>query len=69
MENGNPLYLSSLESRRLKPVRECRLVRFLILDTGKMAAVASLDPGFNGQDLGIPEIETVILSCSGFPDS
>lgn len=36
------LYLSSLDSTRFEPVRECRIERLLTFDTGKVAAVARL---------------------------
>lgn len=57
------LYLSSLDSTRFEPVRECRIERLLTFDTGKVAAVARLSPGVIGQDFNrASDIETVILS-------
>jgi hypothetical protein len=62
-EQERSLYLSSLESIRFEPVRECRLIEFLIFDSGKIAAVASVQPSVLGQDFGIGEdINTVILA-------
>jgi len=59
-----PLYLSSLESIQFEPVRECRIVDFMTFDVGKVVAVASLRPGFPGQDFGIGEdIDTVYLTA------
>ncbi len=42
-------YLSSLESDRFKPVRECVLVETIHFDTGKEAVVGWLDPPVIGQ--------------------
>jgi hypothetical protein len=57
------LYLSSLDSARFKPVRECRFERLLTFDTGKVAAVARLSPGVLGQDFNrASDIGTVVLS-------
>jgi hypothetical protein len=56
-------YLSSLESVRFEPVRECSFERFLTFDTGKVAVVARLSPPVVGQDFNrASDIETVILS-------
>lgn len=49
-----PLYLSSLESYRFEPVRECWLVRLIEFDTGKPCALVRLRPGVIGQDFGVP---------------
>lgn len=58
------LYLSSLESTRFEPVRECSITRFLAFDTGKAAAVADIDPAVIGQDFGLgTDISTVILTA------
>jgi hypothetical protein len=63
MDLQRPLYLSSLESVRFEPVRECEFVDLLTFDTGKVAAVAMLRPGVPGQDFGIGEdVEQVILA-------
>lgn len=57
-------YLSSLESSRFEPVRECRFDRTLIFDSGKVAVEARLSPGVIGQDFNrAADIETVILSA------
>jgi hypothetical protein len=61
---GELYYLSSLESLRLAPVRECRFERSLTFDTGKPAVQASLVPGVIGQDLNRgPDIDTVVLAA------
>jgi hypothetical protein len=60
---GQTLYLSSLDSARFEPVRECRIQRLLTFDTGKVAAVATLSPGVVGQDFNrASDIGTVVLS-------
>jgi hypothetical protein len=60
---GETLYLSSLDSTRFEPVRECRIERLLTFDTGKVAAVARLSPGVIGQHFNrASDIDTVILS-------
>lgn len=57
------LYLSSLESLRFEPVRECRLVEELTFDTGKEAAYALLDPPVLGQDFNkASDIRRVIIA-------
>jgi hypothetical protein len=57
------VYLSSLESTRFEPVRECRLVQTLMFDTGKQAALASIQPSVVGQDFNRAEdIDSVILA-------
>lgn len=55
MRHDSPLYLSSLESERFELVRECRLVRFLTFNTGKIGALVTLTPGISGQDFGTGE--------------
>src|ERR1700733_8130648 len=63
MDQERPLSLSSLESIRFEPVRECQIVGFLTFDSGKVAAVASVQPGVIGQEFGIGEdISTVYLT-------
>jgi hypothetical protein len=58
------LYLSSLESVRFEPVRECHFERSLTFDTGKGAVVARVSPPVLGQDFNrLSDIETVILSA------
>lgn len=44
------VYLSSLESTRLEPVRSCHLIELLHFDTGKQAVRAVIDPVVIGQD-------------------
>jgi hypothetical protein len=56
-------YLSSLDSTRFEPVRECRFERLLVFDSGKAAVEARLSPTVIGQDFNRPaDIETVILT-------
>jgi hypothetical protein len=70
MNLWKPMYLSSLESVRFEPVRECRLVEFLTFDTGKVAARATVQPGVPGQDFGFAEdITTVVLAARFEGDS
>lgn len=57
-------YLSSLESTRLAPVRECKFERHLTFDTGKAAVEAKMTPGVIGQEFDrASDIETVILTA------
>ncbi len=59
---GDMFYLSSLDSVRFEPVRECRIVDMLIFDTGKAAAVARIEPPVMGQDFNrSDDLQTVIL--------
>lgn len=61
---GDVYYLSSLESTRFEPVRECRVERVLTFDSGKVAVEAHLSPSVIGQDFNrASDIETVILSA------
>jgi hypothetical protein len=61
---GRTLYLSSLESTRFEPVRECRIVDQIAFDTGKVAVVAWLQPPVVGQDINrAGELHTVILAA------
>jgi hypothetical protein len=61
---GEIYYLSSLDSVRFEPVRECRFERLLTFDSGKIATEARLVPGIIGQDFNrASDIETVILSA------
>jgi len=57
-------YLSSLDSTRFEPVRECRVQRSLSFDTGKAAVEARLSPTVIGQDFNRgSDIDTVVLSA------
>jgi hypothetical protein len=57
------LYLSSLESVRFEPVRQCIFVKKLRFDTGKECALVRLSPGVVGQDFNVgAEIEQFILA-------
>lgn len=56
-------YLSSLDSIRFEPVRECRFVEYLTFDTGKVAASADINPAVIGQDFNREsDIALVILT-------
>lgn len=60
---GEVYYLSSLDSVRFEPVRECRFERLLTFDSGKVAAEARLSPAVIGQDFGRgDDVDTVILA-------
>lgn len=56
-------YLSSLESARLEPVRRCEAGESLVLDSGKPAVLARIDPPVIGQDFGRDDIDTVLLTA------
>lgn len=61
---GEIYYLSSLDSARFEPVRECRAVRALAFDSGKGAVEVQLTPAVVGQDFNrASDIDTVILAC------
>jgi hypothetical protein len=61
---GEIYYLSSLDSARFEPVRECRVERRLMFDSGKVAVEARLAPSVGGQDFDrASDIDTVILSA------
>lgn len=57
-------YLSSLDSERFEPVRECTIERSLAFDSGKPAVQARLSPAVDGQDFDrASDIEQVILAA------
>jgi hypothetical protein len=57
-------YLSSLDSSRFAPVRECVVLQVLQMDNGKPALIASLNPPVIGQDLDrVDDIATVLLTA------
>lgn len=57
------VYLSSLESARFEPVRECRILAPLTFDTGKLAVRVTLRPSIPGQDFNrVEDVETVVLA-------
>lgn len=78
MEKGTTYYLSSLESARFEPVRECELVKRMAFDTGKQCALVKVSPAVVGQPWGLADdIEFFVLAnrhegeelfpVSGFP--
>ena len=55
-------YLSSLDSVRFEPVRECTVRRHTITESGKQALVVSLSPPVPGQDFSrADDISTLVL--------
>jgi len=63
MQIDDTYYLSSLDSSRFAPVRECMLVGRLLFDTGKPAAMMKIDPPVIGQDFNLgTDIDTVLLA-------
>lgn len=56
-------FLSSLDSARFEPVRECGFGRPLTFDSGKIAIEAAISPGVIGQDFGhFADIDKVIMT-------
>jgi len=56
-------FLSSLDSSRFEPVRECELLKQLWFDTGKKCALVKLNPPVIGQDFNVgADIESVVLA-------
>ncbi len=63
MKKETTYYLSSLESVRFEPVRECELVKQMEFDTGKQCALVKLSPAVIGQPWGLVEdIEFFVLA-------
>lgn len=60
----NPVYfLSSLEYSFLEQVRKCKLVKKITLNTGKVCAIAKIDPPILGQTIGLTEdLEKIIIT-------
>ena len=57
-------FLSSLESYALEPVRVCDFVEFMEFDTGKVCAVATVDPPIPGQRFGLGnDVTEIVLAC------
>jgi hypothetical protein len=64
MTPGQPLYLSSLDSIRFEPVRECLIVSYLTFDSGKIGAVATIQPAVSGGDFSrSDDISSVVLAA------
>jgi hypothetical protein len=64
MESGVTYFLSSLDSVRFEPVRECRLEMPLEFNTGKTCALVRLNPPVSGQDFNIGgDIEDIVLAA------
>jgi len=56
-------YLSSLDSARLKPVRECELTGCVRFRSGKEAALVKVFPGVVGQDFGVvDDLEHLVVT-------
>jgi hypothetical protein len=56
-------YLSSLDSYALEFVRTCDFVAFMQFDTGKVCAVAVVDPPISGQQFGLDrDVTEVVLT-------
>jgi hypothetical protein len=63
MRFGVRYFLSSLDSSRFEPVRECELLKQLTFNTGKQCAFVKLNPCLSGQDFNIgADVETVVLA-------
>lgn len=63
MNLGDIVYLSSLESTRFEPVRDCRLVKQLSFGTGKQCALMKINPPVVGQDFNErADIDTVLIA-------
>lgn len=66
MHSEQPLYLSSLESYRFEPVRECRFVRLIQFDTGKQCALVTLHPEVLGQEFDVPGYVDLFVLATRF---
>lgn len=63
MEKGATYYISSLESVTFEPVRECKLNKRMMFDTGKQCALVKLSPAVIGQPWGLSnDIEFFVLA-------
>lgn len=63
MNEDEVYYLSSLESVRFEPVRECRIIKRLEFDTGKQCALVKVTPSVVGQPWGLTtDIENFVLA-------
>jgi hypothetical protein len=63
MKFGVRYFLSSLDSSRFEPVRECELLKQLTFNTGKQCALVKLNPPVSGQDFNIgADVEAVVLA-------
>jgi hypothetical protein len=60
---GDVLFLSSLDSVRFEPVRECTLVKRLQFDSGKDCALVRIDPPIVAQDFGVADdVDLLVIS-------
>lgn len=59
--NQAAYYLSSLESARLRDVRECRVLFRTQFSEGKECLVVKLDPAINAQEFGVPQLDRAVL--------
>jgi hypothetical protein len=56
-------YLSSLDSHRFSPTRECVFIKRLRFGTGKECALVHLSPGVVGQEYGsLEDLEFFVLA-------
>lgn len=65
----NTLYLSSLQSERWPPVRECRFVRPITVGADKPGMLVRLSPDVLGQDFGSGEDRTDLVLTTRFVGS
>lgn len=54
-------YLSSLESERLAPVRECKVLFRTQFTSGKECLVVKVQPEIVAQEFGTPVLDTLVL--------
>jgi hypothetical protein len=56
-------WLSSLDSTRFAPVRECAFIRRLVFRSGKECALVRLSPGVNCQEFGVAtDLDVFVLA-------
>jgi len=64
MQAPETYYLSSLDSARFEPVRECTVRRHMPTESGKAALIVDLNPPVPGQDFDrAGDISTVVLAA------
>ncbi len=61
--NKKTYYLSSLDSIKFNPTRECKFIKHICFNSGKECVVAKISPPIIGQEYGIcKDIEIFILT-------